>query len=215
MTQVRRIRIVLAVLALVLGVADLRAATADEDMDAAAIGVLNELNLLRKSPSEYARHLEEHRRGFIRETTVIMDGMRFTTTEGPSAVDEAIAHLKSIGPLPPIAPSRALARAARDHMINSGRSGTTGHTGTDGSTPGQRINQYGVPGSASGEAISYGPYSARAIVVSLLVDDGVPDRGHRHTLLNPVYRVAGIAVGPHKIFRTICVINFADSITEK
>jgi hypothetical protein len=49
------------------------------------------------------------------------------------------------------------------------------------------------------------------VVVSLLVDDGVHGRGHRHNLLDPAIRFAGAACGPHQRYRTMCVMDHAGS----
>jgi uncharacterized protein YkwD len=48
----------------------------------------------------------------------------------------------------------------------------------------------------------------------LLVDDGVPDRGHREALLRPDYRVTGVACGYHSAYHNICVMTYADGYTE-
>ena len=44
-----------------------------------------------------------------------------------------------------------------------------------------------------------------------LVDYGVEDRGHRQNLLNPAWRYVGIACGPHTVYGTMCVMDFAAS----
>ncbi len=36
-------------------------------------------------------------------------------------------------------------------------------------------------------------------VVSLLVDDGVPSRGHRDNILNESYNRVGVAIGEHRM----------------
>jgi uncharacterized protein YkwD len=49
---------------------------------------------------------------------------------------------------------------------------------------------------AHGENIAWGPWSrqqaARGLVVWWLIDPGIPDRGHRHTLLEPTFRYCGV-----------------------
>ena len=40
------------------------------------------------------------------------------------------------------------------------------------------------------------------MVEDLLVDDGVPSRGHRLCVLDPAYTTLGACVGEHSTFRT-------------
>ena len=60
-----------------------------------------------------------------------------------------------------------------------------------------------------GENIDYGHTDPVGIVVSLVVDDNVPGRGHRKTIFNPKYALVGAALGPHKGYRDMCVMDFA------
>lgn len=60
-----------------------------------------------------------------------------------------------------------------------------------------------------GENIAYGPNDGRDVVLRLIVDDGVPGRGHRANIFSPDFRLAGVACGPHPALRTVCVIDFA------
>ena len=66
-----------------------------------------------------------------------------------------------------------------------------------------------------GEVINYGPETARMTVIMLVIDDGVPDRGHRKNLFNPDFRTAGAAIGPHKGYGAMTVVDMADSFTAR
>ena len=104
---------------------------------------------------------------------------------------------------------------ARDHAKDIGTKDITGHTGSDGSTIGQRISRYGDWNRSVGENISYNARGARSTVVRLLVDDGVSSRGHRENILNRNFRYAGAAVASHSSRTNSCVIDYASEFTEK
>lgn len=177
--------------------------------------VLDELNLARQKPQEYAKIVEEHRKRFKDGNAFSLPGgMVITTQEGVKAVDEAIAFLKKAKPLAVLNPSFGLSLAARDHVADSGPTGHTGHNGTDGSDPAMRMKRYGDWETLMGENISYGHDNARIIVIQLIVDDGVPSRGHRANIFQPKYKTVGISCGAHKTFRHMCVMDFAGAFRE-
>ena len=182
------------------------------DMDQTEAAVLEELNLARTNPAAYARYVEQYRRDFKNYTLVLVDGMWIKTVEGVPAADEAIAYLRKVAPAPALSASEPLVLSARDHVNDIGPKGMTGHLGSDGSRPVERIRRHGKPKSATGENIAFRPVTARSIVVQLIVDDGIPDRGHRHTIFDPDFRVAGVAIGPNKNYGRMCVIDFADQM---
>ena len=66
----------------------------------------------------------------------------------------------------------------------------------------------------SGENISYGPSQARQVVMGLIIDDGVDDRGHRVNIFKPDFRVAGVACGRHELYGTMCTIVYAEEYFE-
>lgn len=174
------------------------------------LAVLAELNLARTKPREYVKFLEEYRKMFRDEKTVVFGKhVMMKRQEGIKAVDEAIAFLKRAKPLKPLEASEGLTLAARDHAEDTGPKGIAGHDGSDGSKSGQRMNRYGKWLRACAENIAFGPKNARFTVIQLIVDDGVPKRGHRKNIFDPRFKTVGIAVGPHKTYAHMCVMDFA------
>lgn|GEM_PF-5613146 len=171
--------------------------------------VIRELNYARTKPAEYARHLIQLREYYSGVLLKQPNKIPVRTNEGVSAVDEAIQYLQRVTPVSALKSSIGMSLAARDHVVDQQKSGQTGHTGGDGSEPFERLERYGVWDGISGENIAYGDESARMIVMQLIIDDGVPSRGHRENIYNPEFRVAGTAIGTHPVYRTMCVITFA------
>ncbi len=176
--------------------------------------VLVELNKVRQNPQDYVENLKILRNQY-NGMFVQKGGVLFKTQEGVQAVNEAIVYLQSIKSLPPLLLSNGLSKAAFDHVIQQGKVGQTGHTGNDGLTPDKRIQKYGSWLYTMGENISYGSKTPRDVILDLIVDDGVPDRGHRINIFNPDFKLTGIAYGPHTRYDTICVITFAGGFVDK
>jgi uncharacterized protein YkwD len=193
-------------LALILSVTSLAqgqtsvAPTTGEHVSAAAI--IRELNLARQKPAIYA--------GFVGQLRV---NHSLRTGPGAPALDEAIRFLRTVHPQPPFSLSPGLCQAAADHCRDQ-VGGLIGHNGSDRSSPDSRINRYGRWQGGWAENIAYGQRNARAIVLALIIDDGVRGRGHRKNIFNAIYNVAGAAYGPHARFGSICGIDFAGAYVE-
>jgi uncharacterized protein YkwD len=165
-----------------------------------ATALLHELNLARENPGLYATYVAEARPFFMKEHG--------------RAVDEAVHFLKKARPLPALTFSSGMSRAAADHCAEQA-GGQFGHEGDGRSHGGDRISRYGSWSTTWGENISYSRKSAREVVVALLIDDGVRDRGHRKNIFNPKFNYAGAAFGPHARYRTVCTIDFAGGYAER
>jgi len=132
------------------------------------------------------------------------------TQEGRRAVESCISALSRAAKVPVLMPELGLSLGAKDHSIDQGKSGRTGHDGSDRSTPFTRIQRYGKGYTYAGENIAYGTATGRDIVIQLLVDDGVPSRGHRTNIMNRNFTQTGVSAGVHPQYRTICVIVYAN-----
>ena len=177
--------------------------------------VVREINMARTAPQDYASLLEQWRKYYDKKILRPPGETLILTKEGVGAVVEAMRFLRSIQPIAPLNPSKGMSLGSRDHVKDQGASGSTQHKGADRSQPWDRVNRYGTWEKSIGENIAYGSSKARDVVLSLIIDDGVPSRGHRRNIFNPDFRVIGVACGHHATYGTICVITFAEGYREK
>ena len=178
--------------------------------------VVEEIAKIRKYPREYAKYLRALGTRFEGTLWRLRDHVPIRTEEGRAAVEEAAAFLEQVEPNPqPMTISEGLHCAALLHVRDQGATRETGHVGVNGSTMRQRILTFGQHGSLMGEVINYGKETPRMTMIQLVIDDGVPDRGHRHNIFNPAFRTAGAAIGPHQEYGEMTVVDMADSYTEK
>jgi uncharacterized protein YkwD len=175
----------------------------------------DETNAVRRDPPRYAEHLESMLSHFEGQLLERPGRPHLRTEEGAAAVHEAIAWLKARRPMAPLRWSKGLTAAAADHVRDQGPIGGLEHRGTDNSNPARRASRYGRWIQGLAENIAYGENPARAVVIQLLVDDGVPDRGHRDNILDPAWGAAGVACGPHRRYRQMCVMDYAAKYGER
>lgn len=177
--------------------------------------VVNELNLARTQPQRYAEFLTEYSKHFTGRVLHESGQTNLLTNEGKKAVDEAIRFLKTQKPISTLTASRGMSRAAGDMVRMQETTTQTGHKGRDGSTFADRINRYGSWNGSCSENIDYGNNDARRIVMALIIDDGVSNRGHRKSIFESRFKRTGVAFGRHKTYNYMCVIELAVEYTEK
>jgi uncharacterized protein YkwD len=127
------------------------------------------------------------------------------------ATDEAIAFLERRGPAPPLQFNAGLEASAARHAADEGEHGSFTHTGSDGSSAGERMHRAGVWAGMMSEEMSAGETSADDIVRQLIIDEGVPGHGHRNDLMDPFLKQAGIGCAAHPVYGVICVIDLASA----
>ncbi len=175
-----------------------------------------EMNKLRTDPSGYAeKYIAPLAKSYKGKILYYPGDKPLKTKEGMSALNECIRDLKRAKPVPLLYPSAGLSKAARDHVEDQSQSGRTGHIGGDHSSVKSRIERYGTWNVRIGENIAYGGKYAQQIIIYLLIDDGVNGRGHRINMLNPEFKITGIASGKHPEYGSMFVMDFAASFTEK
>ena len=177
--------------------------------------IVAEINYVRTRPQEYALKrltpmLKKYKgKNFYESAEIIIE-----TEEGVAPCLECIEVLKKQKPLCPLTMDNFLCIAAKMHAEDQMRTGQVGHEGSDGSQMHDRIKKAGFRGTAMGENIAYGCRSAIEIVAGLMIDDGVPDRGHRVNFLDPDYDRVGVAYGKGQraTYGTICVIEMGGGV---
>lgn len=106
-----------------------------------------------------------------------------------------------------------LAAACQDHCKDIGPKGITGHTGSDGSQPWDRMNRFGRWGGRVAENLSFGSKSGAESILQLYIDDGVSNRGHRVNILNPDLKLTGIASCNHKQYGAMLCVAYSGTFT--
>lgn len=84
---------------------------------------------------------------------------------------------------PPFAWSPNLGASALTHSMDMAGKNYFGHDGSDGTNPGQRMAQAGYSWTTWAESIAAGTRTPAETLAALIVDQGVPDLGHRKMLL--------------------------------
>lgn len=171
--------------------------------------ILAEINFARAHPQDYARRLL---------LTPVSDWEQSlspaASAQDPAAFQEAIAFLMRQSPLPPLQADDRLAEAAAEHVAVQGPVGAIGHEGPTGERFDARLRRHGLEAEVLGENIAYGPARPSDVVRELIIDSGVPSRGHRRNLFYDTFAVAGVSCGAHKAYATECVMDFATSAPE-
>ena len=152
-------------------------------MQSEELQMLEEINLIRSNPKGYIPMIQQ----YIKD---VKSGKSFGFGDPVAVSYELIDQLENTPPLSILEPSECVYRAAKIHGEDRKRAGSNDHVGTDGSWPWDRILKECDYLKDGNENLVGGPSSIRKAVILLLVDDGIPNRGHRSTLLNPKWKYA-------------------------
>ncbi len=166
--------------------------------------VLAEVNFARAYPQEYARRL-------LSEPVTAWE--RALEAGGQpydhEAFLEAVDQLQRQEPLPPLKADDVLAGAAFEHVALQGPAGLVGHSGVNGERFYNRLRRHGAAEAIAAENIAYGPATPADVVRELIIDSGVPSRGHRRNIFHASFEVVGIGCGGHRDYSTMCVMDFS------
>lgn len=153
--------------------------------------MVNEINAVRTNPLAYIAHIEN----YIQTIEMDADFDSYYKQKEAAAARELINQLRNTPSMSSLQPHRGLYNAAISHGQDVQRQGRLNHTGSDGSQIWDRLGKVnGIVGGA--ENLVAGAHSAKESVIILLVDSGIPNRGHRKNILNPKWEyVANYVIG--------------------
>lgn len=181
--------------------------------------VLDEMNFARQNPSQYITDRLNP------ELTNPYD----TSSTYLATLQELINEMQSMSPIGALAWSGRLKQSCTEWVTIQGAGTTAADHGHDPNLF-NRIRKYCTSYDIAGENLSYGyrkqdsngnwtdEADPKQIVIGLLVDDGIADRGHRYNILDYApkgkdsagkYTHAGVSIGTHGYYTTMCAINYA------
>jgi uncharacterized protein YkwD len=170
--------------------------------------VLAEINRARQSPRDYADTLRNVFGNMDASGVYSRGARRVATSEGRAAVDEALRFLSDAAPVPSLRMATCLNLAAARHAKAKGSTGNYGHLGATGRTPSERASFLASRPVGCSENIAYAYDDVAEMVAALIVDDGVPSRGHRSNIFDPRMQSFGSGRAAHLLRTSIDVHVF-------
>ena len=167
------------------------------------------INKVRENPKYIIPQLRDLITKFDGEVLKREGKVNLRTKEDPDAVREAIAYLERAQPVGGLKWNDDLARAAKDHVEDTGPKGLLQHESSHGKGVKDRFSAYGKFVSSYGENLSFHCETAEEVVMQQIIDDGVMERGHRENIFNPEFKVFGCHSGPHADLDTMTCMDFA------
>lgn len=114
-----------------------------------------------------------------------------------------VRTLRKQKPLSPLVFAEDLNRMAEKYAKEKGAKGYVGHRNFT-----KRFKSNSVKYAVYGENCSYGFDTPIDILMQLLIDENVPDLGHRKNILSKEYKYIGISIQPHRKTTWTCVMEF-------
>ena len=160
--------------------------------------VLDVLNDVRKNPSKYVSVIQTKYISDL-DSSGVLKSKRLKTHEGLKVFQETQEFLKKAKSMPPLSLDCGLTAAAYLHSCYMSEKDNLDHTGRGGSDVKKRINEFGkiegqgVIGNAENILFTFN-YDAVDFILNFIVDDGVPNRGHRMNIFRDGVSKVGLGV---------------------
>ena len=184
------------------------------DYDEIAEEIFRAQNEVRKNPKSYIPKLQNSLKYYKDNILYRENEIPIQTSEGASAVQEAINFLENQNPVQELIYSKDIGLSCKDIIDDIGLKGLTTHEGTEIKNLYNRLEQYCEWDGAIAENMDFGFRLPENIIMNMIIDDGDENRYQRQNLFYPHFKYVGIAAGPHKDFGYCTVIEYAYNIRE-
>jgi len=124
-----------------------------------------------------------------------------------SYIKSLVTDLNSVKDLPMLYPNDILIKAAQYHSKDLSSCEDIGHDSSDGTPFHKRLMKFGYK-KPCGENVAGGRHDALGVVLDLLIDEGIPDVGHRKNILNKNYNAIGVSRDTHPKYDYNFVMDF-------
>lgn len=166
------------------------------------------INRTQFSPTFVADLINEHNKVRQDPKSYIPIVKSFSDVFPMSDINEAVNFLSTVKPCTnTLTQVLTLSNIASDWVRTQDTSGSTGHGDLV-----ARVNQYGTYRGIA-ENLSYGMSDPEQILAALIIDSGVPSRGHRKNIFNCIYDQIGY--GSHPKFDSNVSMIFATGFKPK
>jgi len=163
-----------------------------------SISVANYFSLLSQTERESLYWLNYFRQNPRRFWNTVMKEFLVQFPEAKSSYTRSLEAdiMKAPQALPLLMPDSGLFRMATTHAADlKNRKGIISHTSSDGRNFVQRIQAAGRY-TCGAENIFNGSFNGLESLIALLIDQGVPDKGHRLNILDPKFQLVGVSFLP-------------------
>lgn len=170
----------------------------NHQVDSSLLRKLEMNSLFRSLPAKdkdlfyWTNYLRQNPKRFL-ETILVEFYHQFPEAKSAYSKSLEVDIRKAPSSLQMVLPDNGLLNAAHQHASDLvKRGGIISHTSSNGKTFVQRLQEAGQYKCAA-ENVYIGSHSALESLITLLIDNGVPDKGHRVNLLDPKFGRMGVS----------------------
>ncbi|CDW74373.1 UNKNOWN [Stylonychia lemnae] len=171
--------------------------------------ILNYTNQARTDPKSFIPYLQQILATQDTPPPNLRGRFPYNLVEGTAIINETIDFLNNTQPLNILVWDQRLNQSCEVLVNDTGKLGLLQHETSNGTTMSERIRQYVMDANTIGENLAFGYTTPFSVVLALIIDDGIPNRGHRANIFKPQFRFMGGYTGPHSRFRTMSCQDFS------